>query len=130
MTPLLVEVSRQLTQAKHDPALPEVDGLVRLLEKGGLVRKAPLATGARVLGCREEETWEEGILEEVREVRTAEEVDTLTLEEAEQAGGATSPSRGGASPSSCMTGDVVCSRCSRGDLPPRSSWGAQSSNIG
>ena len=68
---------------------------MRLLEKGGLVRKAPLATGARVLGCREEETWEEGILEEVREVRTAEEVDTLTLEEAEQAGGATSPSRGG-----------------------------------
>jgi hypothetical protein len=30
MTPLLCELSRQLTLAKHDPQLPEVDALVRL----------------------------------------------------------------------------------------------------
>ena len=69
---------------------PSMDGLVRLLERAQLVRKAPLAKGSRVLGCREEETWEEGTVEEAREVRTADEAATLTLED-----GPTSPSRGG-----------------------------------
>ena len=69
---------------------PSMDGLVRLLERAQLVRKAPLAKGSRVLGCREEETWEEGTVKEVREVRTAEEAATLSMED-----GPTSPSRGG-----------------------------------
>ena len=103
-----------------DGGEPTMDGLVRLLDRAGLIRKAPTRTrtptptltlalalivalplpltkaplvkGSRVLGCRDEETWEEGDIAEVLEVRTAEQEASL---EDEPSDGPKSPSRGG-----------------------------------
>ena len=75
-----------------DGGEPTMDGLVRLLDRAGLIRKAPLVKGSRVLGCRDEETWEEGDIAEVLEVRTAEQEASL---EDEPSDGPKSPSRGG-----------------------------------
>ena len=75
-----------------DGGEPTMEGLVRLLDRAGLIRKAPLVKGSRVLGCRDEETWEEGDIAEVLEVRTAEQEASL---EDEPSDGPKSPSRGG-----------------------------------
>ena len=72
-----------------DGGEPTMDGLVRLLDRAGLIRKAPLVKGSRVLGCRDEEFWEEGDIAEVLEVRTAEQEASLNDEPPK------SPSRGG-----------------------------------
>ena len=56
---------------------PTMDGLVRLLVRAQLVRETPLVKGELVLACREEENWAEGTIEEVREVKTAEEDQAL-----------------------------------------------------
>ena len=100
-----------------DGGEPTMDGLVRLLDRAGLIRKAPTRTrtrtltltlalaltlalpltltkeplvkGSRVLGCRDEETWEEGDIAEVLEVRTADLEASLADEPPK------SPSRGG-----------------------------------
>ena len=103
-----------------DGGEPTMDGLVRLLDRAGLIRKAPTRTrtrtltltlalaltlalpliltkepllkGSRVLGCRNEEFWEEGVIAEVLEVRTAEQEASLYGEPSDLPKG---PLRGG-----------------------------------
>ena len=75
-----------------DGGEPTMDGLVRLLDRAGLIRKAPLVEGSRVLGCFDEEFWEEGDIAEVLEVRTAEQEASFYGEPSDVPKG---PSRGG-----------------------------------